>query len=159
MSSIIDISKAVNPSDTLEIQPLRRATKPAEAYPIEALGKTIKPALDAVQSAIQAPAALCAQSFLAGAALAVQGVANLKLHGNTKPLSAYFLTITESGERKSAADGQALRPHRAWQQEAFKFHADEMKDYTIKKSVYDKEKARLLNVAKKEQINIGELTS
>ena len=157
MSSIIDISKAVTPSDTLEIQPLRRATKPAEPYPTEALGKTIKPALDAVQSAIQAPAALCAQSFLAGAALAVQGAANLKLHGDTKPLSAYFLTIAESGERKSAADGQALRPHRAWQQEAFKFHADEMKDYTIKKSVYDKEKARLLNVGKKEQINIGEL--
>ncbi|MEQ1558263.1 MAG: YfjI family protein [Methyloglobulus sp.] len=89
--------------------------------------------------------------------LGVQGAANLKLHGDIKPLSEYFITIAGSGERKSATDGQALRPHRAWQKEAIKLHDEEVKDYAIKKAVYDKQKAKILGGNKKDAIDIGAL--
>ncbi len=154
---MVNLDDSQDPRGKLEIQPLRRAVRAAEPYPVEALGEILSGAVNAVNVAIQAPHALCAQSFLAGAALSVQGTANLGLHGDIKPLSEYFISIAGSGESKSATDGQALRPHRAWQQEAIKFHDDEAKDYAIKKAVYDKQKAKILNSNKKDAIDIGAL--
>jgi Protein of unknown function (DUF3987) len=157
MVESINFINAVNARDKLEIQPLRRAVRESESYPVAELGDILSGAVNAVNAAIQAPHALCAQSFLAGAALAVQGSANLRLHGDTKPLSNYFITIAGSGERKSATDGQALRPHRDWQKEAIKFHNEEAKDYAIKKAVHDKQKAKILNGGKKDTIDVGAL--
>lgn len=157
MVDSVNLRDSINARDKLEIQPLRRAVRAAEPYPVDALGDILSGAVNAVNVAIQAPHALCAQSFLAGSALAVQGSANLRLHGDTKPLSNYFITIAGSGERKSATDGQALRPHRDWQKEAIKFHDEEAKDYSIKKAVHDKQKAKILNGGKKDTIDIGAL--
>jgi hypothetical protein len=61
---------------------------------------------------IQAPAALCSQSTLAAAALATQALANVVIDGRSHPLSEFFLTVGESGERKTAVDRCALWPHR-----------------------------------------------
>ena len=51
----------------------------------------------------QAPIAICGQSILAAVALAVQGHADIDIDGRSSPISEFFLTIGESGERKSAA--------------------------------------------------------
>ena len=59
----------------------------------------------AIQDKVQAPIAICAQSVLAAATLAVQGRADVQLPtGQSRPISGYFITVAGSGERKTSAD-------------------------------------------------------
>ena len=91
-------------------QPLFRELPPADEYPVSRLGPTLSAATEAIHDITQAPIEICAQSVLAAATLAAQGHADVVLpHGAVRPLSCFFLTISASGERKSSADGEALR--------------------------------------------------
>ena len=91
-------------------QPLFRELPPADEYPVSRLGPTLSAATEAIHDITQAPIEICAQSVLAAATLAAQGHADVVLpHGAVRPLSCFFLTIAASGERKSSADGEALR--------------------------------------------------
>ncbi len=85
---------------------LKRKVPPPESYPLGA------PAL-VFSKTIQAPLAICGQSLLGAVALAVQPHCNIMLDGRTIPLCENFITIGESGERKTATDNEALRAHRA----------------------------------------------
>jgi hypothetical protein len=97
------------PKTPQEKRPLHRELPPPEPYPIEALGP-LADAAKAVATLTQAPPAMAAQSVLAAATLAAQAHADVKLpHGAVRPLSAFFLTIAGSGERKTTCDGLALR--------------------------------------------------
>lgn len=98
-------------------RPLRREIPPPDPYPVEVMGNILSGAALALHRSVQAPLAICAQSVLAGACLAVQGLADVVLDGRRMPLSCFFLAIGESGERKSAVDTEALREHRAYQGE------------------------------------------
>ena len=92
-------------------RPLMRELPPADPFPVDALGAVLAPVARAIHDRIQAPIAICAQSVLATATLAVQGHANVELPtGHAKPLSSYFVTVAASGERKSAVDHEALWP-------------------------------------------------
>ncbi|QJP14622.1 DUF3987 domain-containing protein [Starkeya sp. ORNL1] len=91
--------------------PLLPTVKTSEPFPIDALGSVLAPAARAIIAAVQVPPAMAGQSVLAAAALAAQPHADVRLpHGETKPLSLFFLTIAESGDRKSGADRLALQP-------------------------------------------------
>lgn len=90
-------------------EPLRAPMPKGELYPVEELGKVLGDAVKALQQTIKAPMALCAQSVLASASLAVQAHYDIQLPwGETKPLSLFLLTIAESGERKSGVDDVVL---------------------------------------------------
>lgn len=80
-------------------------------FPIEALGDLLPPVGKALMQSIQAPDAICGSSLLAAVNLAVQGHFDVVVDGRVHPLSLYFLTFGESGERKSAVDceGAALK--------------------------------------------------
>lgn len=95
-----------------EPEPLRRPLPPAAPYPLEGLGDLLGAAAERIQAVVQAPAGLCAQSILAAASLATQAHADVLIDGRREPLSLWHITVGESGERKSAADGWALRAHR-----------------------------------------------
>ena len=59
----------------------------------------------------QAPAAICAQSVLAAATLAVQAHRDVELPGGgRRPLTGLFASVAESGERKTSVDRLALAP-------------------------------------------------
>jgi hypothetical protein len=67
----------------------------------------------AIHERVRCPLAICGQSVIGAATLAVQGYADVELPtGHIKPLSNFFLTVAETGERKSAADTEALWPVR-----------------------------------------------
>jgi hypothetical protein len=102
------------PSDlATEKRPLHRELLPAPAFPVEALGPLRDPA-EAIQMVTQAPMAICAQSVLAAATLAVQHHRDVGLPGGgRKPLTELFFTVAESGERKSSVDKIALAPVRS----------------------------------------------
>ena len=93
-------------------EPLRRPTPPPEPYPITELGPILAPACESLRRVIQAPDAVCGASLLAAASLAVQGLTDVHNDGRMHPLSLWFLTVAESGERKSAVDVEAMQPAR-----------------------------------------------
>ncbi len=97
----------------------REALRPAELapppYPVNALGEVLGPAVEATSEAGQMSIAMAGQAFLAAAALLAQGRRNVMSPSGIKPLSLYLLTLAESGDGKSTAEGAALHPIRAWQ--------------------------------------------
>ncbi len=96
-------------------EPLRRALAAPAAYPIDALGSVLGDATARIRAVVQCPAAMCGQSILAAASLAVQAHADVLIDGRREPLSLWHVTVGESGERKSAADCWALRSHREYE--------------------------------------------
>lgn len=76
-----------------------------QVVPLDALGPLLSGAVLAVEDRNQAPRSLCLQSVLATAALAAQGRFDVRLpHGRRAPLSCMFLSIADSGLRKSSVD-------------------------------------------------------
>jgi hypothetical protein len=128
-------------------RPLCRSLPDAESYPMEALGMLAPPAIR-LHETIQAPAALCGQSILAAGALAIQGHRNVLLDGRVIPLSENFLTIGESGERKSAVDREALRPHRAYEKRLAVQYAEDIAGYENELAAYKKSREEALKKAK-----------
>lgn len=75
-------------------------------YPLDALPAAMRAAVEDVKAITQAPLALIVASALASAATACQGLADVQRPTipGAVPLSLNFVTVAESGERKSAAD-------------------------------------------------------
>lgn len=92
-----------------EKRPLFRELPAAQPFPIDALGP-LKDAALAINGITQAPLAMCGQSVLAAVTLAVQAQRDVELPGGgRKPLTGLFITIAESGERKSTVDRLATK--------------------------------------------------
>jgi hypothetical protein len=131
-----------------EPRPLQRPLADAEPFPIEVLGETLGTAALKMAEVIQAPLAICGQSVLAAAALAVQGHANVEIDGRVSPLSEFFLTIGESGERKSAVDKFALAPHYEHQKNLGQQYKEDCKKYAQEQEAFKKEKEEVLRKVK-----------
>lgn len=98
-----------------EPMPLVRPLPPPESFPVEALGTVLQNAAMGIEEIVQCPLAIAGSSVLAAASLAAQAHVDV-IHpatGRAIPTSLFLLTIAESGERKSAADAEALAAVRA----------------------------------------------
>jgi hypothetical protein len=95
--------------------PLYREVEQSKPYPFEALGNILGAVAQTLHRVIKAPDAVAAQSVLSAAALVAQAHANIRLDGRVYPLSIFFITIAESGDRKSATDKEALKVVYQWQ--------------------------------------------
>ena len=120
-----------------EKRPLYRPLPPAPMYPVDALGP-LAPAAIAIYECTQAPMAIAAQSVLAAATLAVQAQRNVTLPGGgEKPLTGLFVSVAESGERKSSVDRIALagvyQVEEEWRQQS----EGERKSYINRKAAWD----------------------
>ena len=95
-----------------------------EAYPIDALPPVMRGAVEEVIDAVQAAPEMVASSALAIASLAAQSMADVSRSETlTGPCSLYFLTVAESGDRKSTVDrllGRAVRQFQDAQRDASK---------------------------------------
>lgn len=131
MSANLLASAAPPSEDWPEPQPLRREPPPPDPFPADALGDVLGAAVRAAGDTIQSPAALRAQSFLAAAALAVQGHADVSIDGRRFPVSEYFVTVAESGERKTATDECALAPHELRQRELMEQYREKRPDFEV----------------------------
>jgi DNA polymerase III delta prime subunit len=111
-------------------RPLTRELPPPDPFPVEALGKLLEPAARAIQDRVRAPLAICGQSVLAAATLAVQGDANVALPmGQSKPLSSFFVSVAATGERKNAVDQEALHPVRQREASLGEAYAGQLLEY------------------------------
>ncbi len=134
--------------DTKKItpDPLRREPGAPTAPPIDALGP-LAPVVKEVAHATQAPPALVMQSFLAATTLAVQAHADVEIDGRVFPLSENFFTIAESGERKTAVDQIATKPHHEFQREQLEIYEDELARYQKDKHKYQHQKKQNTSLA------------
>lgn len=133
------------PLDDLPI-PLFEPTAPTTAYPVHALGPILSAAAQAIANKVQVPPALAAQSVLAAASLAAQALADVMLPtGQTRPLSLSFVIVivAGSGDRKSSADSEALRPVRRRERALREVHEGEMRDYHVKVAAWEAEKKKI----------------
>lgn len=124
-------------SESIEPLPLHRELGEAKPYPFDALGSILGPAAQALQKVIKAPDAICAQSVLAAAALATQPYANVLIDGREMPLSLFFITIAESGDRKSATDRFALRSISDWQKMLTNSYREEVRKFYLQKESWE----------------------
>jgi hypothetical protein len=147
------ISKAALPASEAP-RPLYRELPPAEPFPVDALGDTLGKAARAIESMILCPMACAANSVLAVASLAAQGQANVILpigQGKPAPLSLYLLTVLDSGERKSSADGMALKPVRDTEREIAELENAARQNYTVKLSAHEANARHLTNKLKSDR--------
>jgi hypothetical protein len=92
------------------------------AYPMDALPPAIRGAVEEVQEAVQASPEMVASSALAVCSLAAQSLADVRRSVTLPgPCSLFFLTVAESGDRKSTVDrlmGRAVRDFQDAQRDA-----------------------------------------
>jgi hypothetical protein len=133
----IGTAKRLNPEPP---RPLMRKLPPADPFPTDALGDVLGAAARAIHDRVQAPAAICGQSVLAAAALAVQGHADIVLpigNGSTRPLSCFFISVAETGERKSASDTEATWPIRKHEVKLRERHDLDLPDYVNDQAAWE----------------------
>jgi len=97
-----------------------------------------------MQRIIQAPSALVGQSVLAAINQVSQPYGNVCIDGRVSPLSEYFLTLGESGERKSAVDGWALAGVREHQKSLMAQYEQDRDAFEKALEVYETTSRRIL---------------
>jgi hypothetical protein len=123
-----------------DLLPLFRELSPPEPFPVDALGP-LQAVTRAIQYKIQAPTAICAQSVLAANTLIAQAHCDIEFPHGRRPLSEDFVTVAQSGDRKSAADAEALRPIHEVEQEWLIAQADDRLAYENDLAMWEAERA------------------
>jgi hypothetical protein len=120
-------------------RPLRRQLSPAKPFPINALGQVLGAATRAIIDKVQCADAVAACSVLAAASLAVQAHADVvsPATGRARPASLYLCTVAATGDRKSAADYEALTPIRAREEALREAYEAELPDYKRAKRAFE----------------------
>ena len=140
-----DVGATLDDTGTEPPRPLRREIPPSDPYPVTALGGVLSDAAEAIHDKVQAPKAVCAQSVLAGAGLAVQTIADIELPtGSTRPLSLYCVTVSPSGERKSTVDDIALWPVRHREAKLRESHDTDLPKFVNKRDAYQRQREQIL---------------
>lgn len=109
----------------------------APPYPTHALGP-LAAACEAIAKEGQVEQAMVGQSLLGAASLLTQGLYNAQTLTGPVPLSLYLVTLGDSGDGKTTAEGTALRRINAWQREQGKRHAEDIKDFERAKAARKK---------------------
>lgn len=127
--------------------PLQRVQTPPKPFPFEALGAIPGAAAKRIHEVVQAPDSICGQSILAVMSLACQGFIDVEVDGRICPSSLFFITISDSGERKSAADKVALNPINEWQKMLVQQHKKQQVDFKNKHDLWKKKREVTLKKA------------
>ena len=148
-----ELHERVGESEKLEAgwreqKPLYRPLPESDPFPVEALGDISGGAVEAMSEIIKAPKAICANSIIASTTLALQGHVDVVIDGRIRPTSNFFISIGESGERKSAVDWEALKPHVDYQKELRIKYKEELKGYLREAEAYRRAKDEVLKKAK-----------
>lgn len=124
-TTVATATLATSATDWLEPQSLDREAAHSDPYPLDELPGAVGAAVREYQAYGQQPMALVASSALAVVSLAAQGLADVARDERlTGPLSLNFITIAQSGERKTAADKALAAMLSDWERE----RADALRD-------------------------------
>jgi hypothetical protein len=133
-----------------EIIPLVRPDEEPQPYPINDLPVVIKEAILESRDYGKQPLALLGTSALAAVSLACQAFADVARDSELMgPCSLFFLTIAESGERKSNADKLFKKPLIEWETEQQKKMEPEITKSIAILEAWDEQKRALKDEIKK----------
>ncbi len=91
-----------------------------DQYPIDALPDGIRQAVQEVQRFVQCPVAIVANVAIAAISIIGQSLVDVRRAITlSSPSGLYFLTIAESGERKSSCDNYFIKPIRDWEKQQY----------------------------------------
>ncbi len=102
-------------------------------FPVDSLSPILRDVAKDIHRVVKAPLALCCNSILAAATLTAQSFVDVEIDGRNYPVSNYFVTIADSGERKSTVDKIALTPINDWieKQDRTVAQATQKTDYAV----------------------------
>jgi hypothetical protein len=124
--------------------PLYPPLPPEEPYPLEALGPLLSKAAQAIARKVQVPAAIAGQSVLAVASLAAQPLADVRMpYGQRRPLSLFCVSIAVSGDRKTGADIEALKPVRQYERELREKYEQDFREWQIEHTAWEAQKHKI----------------
>lgn len=134
----VDRTNAIKRARELLAPSMREREAPK--YPLEALGP-IADACKAIAEHGQVQPAMVGQCLLGAASLLTQGLFNVETLAGRRPLALYLLTLGDSGDGKSTAQGPALHPIHEWQREAAQRYADELAEFERQRATRKKGEA------------------
>ena len=134
-----------------------------EPYPLDALPPRILSAVNEVQGFAQAPVALVSSAALSAVSVAAQTLYDIKRAERlTGPCSLFILTIAESGERKTTADGFFTAALREYETEQAEIAKPSVKAFKADHAAWEAEKSGLqdaIRAASRANKATGDLTA
>jgi hypothetical protein len=128
-----------------DIQPLTRPMIAPDAFPLHALG-SLQDVVRAVHERTQAPVSICASSVLAAVNYMVQPYADIVMPTDRVcPVSGYFITVAETGERKSSADDLATAPIAAYERGLQFRYEKELNEWSVIHASWCKQRDQILS--------------
>lgn len=113
-------------------------------FPVDSLSPILRDVAKDIHSVVKAPLALCCNSILAAATLTAQSFVDVEVDGRVYPVSNYFVTIADSGERKSTVDKISLTPINKWIEEQDKIEEQTQSIATGNKGAQPQQKSSFL---------------
>jgi hypothetical protein len=93
---------------------INAATTQPKDYPVDSLCPTLRDVANDIHHIVKAPLALCCNSILAAATLTAQSFVDVEIDGRVYPVSNFYVTIADSGERKTTVDKISSTPIEEW---------------------------------------------
>ena len=133
----------------------------AETYPISALPDEIRLAVEEVANFTKAPLPLVASSALTAISLALQAHIDVRRAEKLQsPASAYFLTIADSGDRKTTCDSYFMKAIRDYEAEQAELAKPDLRKYDADMQAWEAKrnglKDKIRNLAKNKSPTISE---
>ncbi len=138
-----EVRRIIDTAEDMEPEPPRlllRELPPADPFPVDSLDDVLGAAVRGINDRVQSPIAICANSVLGAANLAVQGHADIVLpigNGSTRPVSCFFISVAATGERKNASDNEATWPIRKYETALRERHDLDLPGYVNDKAAWD----------------------
>lgn len=136
-------SKRESYADRRQVEPtlLFGELRESELVPKQALGPLAN-AIEAISILTQAPEAIAMQSVLAATSVAVQALVNVETLQGFAPTSCFFLTVAQSGERKSACDSLATVAIDEFDQARVRVYFKKKREYETAKAEFQRRRRR-----------------
>lgn len=120
-------------------------------FPLDALPDIIREHVQEVVEITQCPIALAVNSALGALSGAAQGHFDVARDANTNiPISLWFMTVAESGERKSSADRFCFEPFKTWESIQHLEYSNQLQKYKLELEAYEIAKSAIKSSSKKQ---------
>ncbi len=120
--------------------------QPCDEFPLSSLPPLIRDAVIEAQQITQAPLGLVAASALGAVSLVCQNLIDVcRLNTLRGPVSLFFLTLAESGERKTAVDKLLMKPLYQQEMQLYSRYKSELAVWKNKEELLKAQKKALLS--------------
>lgn len=134
-----------------EPEPLLPTRADQAEFPTGFLSTVLREAVEAIGRTVKVPHSMAAQSVLSACSLAIQPHFNVVLPtGQERPISLYFATIADSGDRKSSSDDKALEAIRSFEMDLESEFGAQKAEAGLRQAAWDEAKKAATQRCKKD---------